>query len=365
MMQEKYHNSFEKNEVTPCNVYIRHVKTDSFLCLNSSKLGLEKTKKNSTVWNFKYVIKDELKLNITTNNDKLCLKDNIEGNWFVKRTDTDKRNLFIGTDSKCTSSISLKSDEIKLSTKGDEWELVIVPSSTIKSPTKQIRNIYCPCCYVNGFTEDELWYHYPKFHGDEFFFAKCPICIANNSKRCHEKKGNESWGFSSHIFLEHGPDSRIEKKREMNDVYSFSLVICRHPNGKYLLVQEGCSVGWWLPAGRVDAGETFFEAAIRETKEEGGIDVNLEGILGFEYWPYKNGGAKQRCIFYATPKDKDAPLKNVSDFESLQSVWISYDELMDDLKSRKKKLRGNEPIKWFNYLEKGGKIHDLSLMSSD
>jgi hypothetical protein len=84
--------------------------------------------------------------------------------------------------------------------------------------------------------------------------------------------------------------------------------------------------------------------------------------LGFEYWPIEQGGAKQRCIFYATPKNKDAPLKSIPDYESLQSNWISYEELINDLKTGKKHLRGNEPVEWFGYLEKGGKIHDLSLM---
>ena len=363
MSQEKFPLSFAKGEVAPCQIYLKHVKTNSFVLLDSNKLELQKTKKTSTIWKFKYIVKNEPKLNIISNYEKLTLKDNTKGVWFIKRSD-DRTKILIGIDEKCSSSLALKNDEITLSSQGDEWELVSVPSSTIVSPPEQLRNIYCPCCYVTGFTEDELWYHHPKCHGDEFFFARCPICIAQKTKGCDAKQGSRSWGFSAHIFHGHGPDSRLIKKPEYNDVYSFSLVVCRHPNGKYLLVQEGCSAGWWLPAGRVDAGETFMEAAIRETQEEGGIDVNLEGILGFEYFPSPEGGAKQRCIFYATPKNKDAPLKIVPDYESLQSIWITFEEMMEDLTNGKKKLRGDEPFQWFSYLENGGKIHDLSMMIS-
>lgn len=42
-------------------------------------------------------------------------------------------------------------------------------------------------------------------------------------------------------------------------------------DGKYLLVQESkakCYGKWCLPAGHLDIGETLFEGAIREIKEE-------------------------------------------------------------------------------------------------
>jgi len=35
----------------------------------------------------------------------------------------------------------------------------------------------------------------------------------------------------------------------------------------------------YITGGAVDPGETFSEAAVRETKEEAGIDVELKGIL--------------------------------------------------------------------------------------
>jgi hypothetical protein len=75
-------------------------------------------------------------------------------------------------------------------------------------------------------------------------YSVCPICIANKEKNCFEQKGSKSWGFSTHIFEGHGPEIRHLKPRYSNETYSFSLVVCRHPNGKYLIVQEGCQSGW-------------------------------------------------------------------------------------------------------------------------
>jgi hypothetical protein len=38
---------------------------------------------------------------------------------------------------------------------------------------------------------------------------------------------------------------------------------------------------WWLPGGRIYKGETFFDAAIRKTKEETGLKGKPIQILGF------------------------------------------------------------------------------------
>ena len=37
---------------------------------------------------------------------------------------------------------------------------------------------------------------------------------------------------------------------------------------------------WWLPGGRIYKGETFFDAAIRKTKEETGLRGKPIQILG-------------------------------------------------------------------------------------
>ena len=54
-------------------------------------------------------------------------------------------------------------------------------------------------------------------------------------------------------------------------------------NGKILLVREtkkGREGMFNVPGGHVESHETLFEAAIRETKEESGYDIELTGLLG-------------------------------------------------------------------------------------
>jgi ADP-ribose pyrophosphatase YjhB (NUDIX family) len=51
-------------------------------------------------------------------------------------------------------------------------------------------------------------------------------------------------------------------------------------HGKILLTKRDDFHVWCLPSGGVEVGESLAEAAIRETKEETGIDVELTRLIG-------------------------------------------------------------------------------------
>merc|ERR1711998_179920 len=98
---------------------------------------------------------------------------------------------------------------------------------------------------------------------------------------------------------------------------SFSLVVCRDPStNKFLLCQEHANEGFWVPGGKVDYGEQLTEAAIRETLEEAGVAVTIQGLLAIEYQPCEGGKyLRMRAIFYAEPTSPGALPKSVPDFE--------------------------------------------------
>ena len=77
------------------------------------------------------------------------------------------------------------------------------------------------------------------------------------------------------------------------------LVVRRPSDGKYLMVLEsaatpGCGgkPKYWLPAGKVDPGETLEEAAIRSCERDTHVTVEPKGLLRVMLEPGQQKGAK-------------------------------------------------------------------------
>jgi phosphatase NudJ len=68
-------------------------------------------------------------------------------------------------------------------------------------------------------------------------------------------------------------------------------------------------------------------AAFRETREEAGIDIELEGVLRIEHTPLPLN-ARRRVVFVARPAGDRAP-KAVTDDESLGAEWFTLEEMAD------------------------------------
>lgn len=144
--------------------------------------------------------------------------------------------------------------------------------------------------------------------------------------------------------------------REPIPTWYFALVVVRLEN-RFLLVHE-CKHGqhWYVPAGRVEPGETIVEAARRETLEEAGIPIVIEGILRIEHRPFADGTARVRVMFVARPHD-DTPPKSIPDEESLEVRWFSLAELY------KLSLREEGVRDMLQYVANGGQIYPLDLIT--
>ena len=57
-------------------------------------------------------------------------------------------------------------------------------------------------------------------------------------------------------------------------------IIIEIEGGIVLIKRRNPPPGWAIPGGYVDYGETVEEAAVREAKEETGLDVRLTHLLG-------------------------------------------------------------------------------------
>jgi len=245
--------------------------------------------------------------------------------------------------------------------------MVTFDASAIRTAVILVRNQVAGkygCLYCRmSLSEDSLWLHTPLYHVNEKNKETlvCPICRVDCVPRREP--------FAVHLRNMHGPCARGEVPSEydhpVEKLYAFSLIVCvREMKGKkqMLLVQEFAASGFWLPGGRVDNGEKLEEAALRECKEEAGCDINLVGILQFQYTPSegKSSNVRLRVVFFAEPKDPVAELKTIPDFESVGATWVDFQDV-EELYSRRN-LRGQEPARWMRYLSTGGIVHPLSAL---
>lgn len=79
---------------------------------------------------------------------------------------------------------------------------------------------------------------------------------------------------------------------------------------------------WDLPAGYLDPGESPEEAALRETREEAGLDVELLGLAGVYHSPAANAVT---CVYRARQVDPGASVE--IDAESSDHAWVPRGEV--------------------------------------
>ena len=72
-------------------------------------------------------------------------------------------------------------------------------------------------------------------------------------------------------------------------------------SGQILLTQREDFETWCLPGGNVDAGESAAQAAVREAREETGLDVQLERLVGIYSMPRWGAGGAHVVVFAARP----------------------------------------------------------------
>jgi phosphatase NudJ len=126
---------------------------------------------------------------------------------------------------------------------------------------------------------------------------------------------------------------------------------------RFLLVEERKhGGGWYLPAGRVEPGESLTTAAARETREEAGIKIHLDGILRVEHGVFPDGQARVRVIFLAHPMD-DTPPKTEPDEHTLRAAFFTLQEARD------LPMRGDEVYDMLAAVDGGAPAYPLTLLA--
>ncbi|GAA1711011.1 NUDIX domain-containing protein [Kribbella yunnanensis] len=111
-----------------------------------------------------------------------------------------------------------------------------------------------------------------------------------------------------------------------NSIVPSVNVVVVNDRDEILFIRRTDNDNWAIPGGAVDLGESVPAAAIRETKEESGIDCELDGIVGIYSDPKhiilytSNNEARQEFSIVFTAHPTGGELRT-SD-ESSEVKWI-------------------------------------------
>ncbi|MFF2786748.1 NUDIX domain-containing protein [Streptomyces sp. NPDC058049] len=84
-----------------------------------------------------------------------------------------------------------------------------------------------------------------------------------------------------------------------NSIVPSVTAVALDDDGRVLLIHRTDNDLWALPGGGVDTGESAADAAVRETREETGFDVEVTGLVGLYTDPrhviaYDDGEVRQQ-----------------------------------------------------------------------
>ncbi|GEL20742.1 NUDIX hydrolase [Pseudonocardia asaccharolytica] len=114
----------------------------------------------------------------------------------------------------------------------------------------------------------------------------------------------------------------------INSVVPSVTVAVRDSVGRLLLIHKIDNGYWALPGGGHDPGESITDTAVREVREETGINVRVTGLVGTYTDPkhvmaYDDGEVRQQfsLCFHAVPLDEsETPREDGT--ETKAAVWV-------------------------------------------
>ena len=119
-------------------------------------------------------------------------------------------------------------------------------------------------------------------------------------------------------------------------------MVYRYERGirKFLFLTKGPKDRLDLPKGHIEKGESAEQAAIRETKEETGLDVKPDRFFRFTvaFWFMAEGEKIRNSVRYFLAKVPAEAKVTISD-EHNGFVWLTYEEAMKRWKFKKEILK--------------------------
>lgn len=113
-----------------------------------------------------------------------------------------------------------------------------------------------------------------------------------------------------------------------NSVVPSVTAVVTDEAGRILLVHKTDNDLWALPGGGMDLGESVIDAAVRETKEETGIDIEVTGLVGTYTNPrhvlaYDDGEVRQQFSLCFTTRMLGGTLRTSSETKEVEFVTVA------------------------------------------
>jgi 8-oxo-dGTP pyrophosphatase MutT (NUDIX family) len=114
--------------------------------------------------------------------------------------------------------------------------------------------------------------------------------------------------------------------RTVHDVSAGGVVVRRGPEGcEVALVGRGVPLRWGLPKGGIERGETIAVAAVREAREETGLQVRLIAPVGeIVYWFASRGVRHHKTVHFFLMEAVGGDLAD-HDWENDEAAWFPAD----------------------------------------
>jgi ADP-ribose pyrophosphatase YjhB (NUDIX family) len=123
-------------------------------------------------------------------------------------------------------------------------------------------------------------------------------------------------------------------------------VVVVNDAGEMLMIRRTDNDNWAVPGGAIDLGESVGQAAVRETREESGIECEITGIVGIYSDPKhvilytSNGEARQEFSIVLTARPLSGQPTPSS--ETSEVRWVPVSEVLDYTMDRSMRIRVND-----------------------
>ncbi len=123
-------------------------------------------------------------------------------------------------------------------------------------------------------------------------------------------------------------------------------VVVTNDADEILMIRRTDNDNWAVPGGAIDLGESVAQAAVRETREESGIECEITGIVGIYSDPKhvllytSNGEVRQEFSIVLTARPLSGQPTPSS--ESSEVRWVPVSEVREYTMDRSMRIRLND-----------------------